>query len=479
MSHVLIVDDEPAICWAFRECLTDEGMTVDVAGTAEQAIQMTARRTPDVIVMDVRLPGMDGLTALRQLQKSSETVPVIIMTAFGSLKTAVSAIEGGAFDYLTKPIDLEKAVAVVRQAIAKTQLVDSGRSATDSVGTSDHDDDLIVGSSPAMQEVFRRIALVADRDVPVLITGESGTGKDLVARAIHQHSRRKGQFIPVCIPALSETVVESELFGHVKGSFTGADAERRGLLELANDGTAFIDEIGDVPLNVQAKLLRVLESGEIRPVGGSQYRKGSFRLIAATNQQLEQQVGAGQFRSDLFYRLNVFRIEMPSLRDRLDDIPALAERFLKAATGSRTPLRLSAEALDALRRRRWQGNVRELRNVIESASVICRGDVITPDHFPSEAVEFASSTSTSVPEATLADIVRRWTEEQLETSSISTTDLYARFLEAAEPSLLEVALKHVHGRRGDAARLLGIHRETLREKLRKFQSPSADSDGAL
>ncbi|MFN9718077.1 MAG: sigma-54 interaction domain-containing protein, partial [Planctomycetota bacterium] len=325
----------------------------------------------------------------------------------------------------------------------------------------------------------RRSALGAEREVPVLITGESGTGKDLVARAIHQHSRRRGQFIPVCIPSLSETVVESELFGHVKGSFTGADLDRCGLLELANEGTAFIDEIGDVPLNVQAKLLRVLESGEIRPVGGSQYRTCSFRLIAATNRKLEQQIEDGQFRRDLFYRLNVFRIEMPSLRNRPEDIPVLAERFLKAAAGARTPLRLSADALDVLKQRRWQGNIRELRNVMESASVICRGDTITPDHFPEESFESAAPVSTVMPSVTLPDVVRRWTEEELEASSFAMTDLYARFLEAAEPSLLEVALRHAHGRRGDAARLLGIHRETLREKLRRFQSPSSDADTSL
>lgn len=451
-------------------------MTVDIAGTAEQALKMSQQMAPDVIVMDVRLPDMDGLTALRKLQKSAESVPVIIMTAFGSLKTAVSAIEGGAFDYLTKPIDLEKAVSVVRQAIAKTQI--TGASSNDDTQQDlDHsDEELIVGSSAAMQDVFRRIALVADRDVPVLVTGESGTGKDLVARAIHQHSRRKGQFIPVCIPALSETVIESELFGHVRGAFTGADSERRGLLELADDGTAFIDEIGDVPLNVQAKLLRVLESGEIRPVGSSQYRTGSFRLIAATNRHLEQKVTAGEFRGDLFYRLNVFRIEMPALRDRLDDIPALAERFLKAASGQRASLQLSDDALNELQSRQWRGNVRELRNVIESASVVCRGDVITPDHFPPELHQNSSVSVGSASVTSLSEIVRKWTEDQLSSASLTTNDLYARFLEAAEPSLLEVALNHVHGRRGDAARLLGIHRETLREKLRKIESPKADAE---
>ena len=210
MSHVLIVDDEPSICWAFRECLTDEGFSVDVAGTAEQALSMADAKKPDVIVMDVRLPGIDGFQALAQFRSNSVTAPVIIMTAFGSLKTAVTAIDGGAFDYLTKPIDLDRAVAVVQQASAASESATEKNAGSAPPAASR--DDLLVGSSPAMQEVFRRIALVAERDVPVLITGESGTGKDLVARAIHQHSHRSGSFIPVCIPALSETVVESELF---------------------------------------------------------------------------------------------------------------------------------------------------------------------------------------------------------------------------------------------------------------------------
>ncbi len=463
MSHVLIVDDEPAICWAFRECLTDEGFSVDVAGTAELALTLAAGQSPDVIVMDVRLPGMDGLEALRKLQKTSASVPVIIMTAFGSLKTAVSAIDGGAFDYLTKPIDLDKAVAVVRQALATAQKPPQSDAAV-------RNEDLIIGSSPAMQDVFRRIALVAERDVPVLITGESGTGKDLVARAIHQHSRREGGFIPICIPALSESVVESELFGHVRGAFTGADQERRGLLELANGGTAFIDEIGDVPLNVQAKLLRVLETREIRPVGGSDCRTASFRLIAATNRRLEQRVADGEFRGDLFYRLHVFQIEMPALRHRMEDLPALVERFLQDVSQHRSPLYLSSTALDELQSRSWFGNVRELRNAIESASVVCRGDMITREHLPAPLPSLTKVVSSPVASDAdqLANAVRAWTASQLQSDGASRNDLYETFLGVAEPALLNAALKQVQGHRGDAAKLLGIHRETLRDKLRRL-----------
>ncbi len=463
MSHVLIVDDEPSICWAFRECLTDEGFSVDVAGTAEQALPMAARIKPDVIVMDVRLPGIDGLQAMQQFRCKFVGVPVIIMTAFGNLKTAVGAIDGGAFDYLTKPIDLDKAVAVVQQAISASRTSVASR-------PTKADDELLVGSSPAMQEVFRRIALVAERDVPVLITGESGTGKDLVARAIHEHSHCTGDLVPICIPALSESVVESELFGHSRGAFTGADHERRGLLEMANDGTAFIDEIGDVSMNLQAKLLRVLETGELRPVGGSDCRMASFRLIAATNRRLEQRVAEGEFRSDLYYRLNVFRIEMPALRDRLEDIPALAERFLQNASRNGQNFRLSPEALRELQSRSWFGNVRELRNAIESASVVCRGETISVEHLPNPVPSLTSPDGSSQHDVAtrLNDAVHAWTVSQLQKDGSQIGDLYDRLLKAAEPPLLNAVLTHVNDQRGEAAKLLGIHRETLREKLRRI-----------
>lgn len=468
MSHVLVVDDEPSICWAFRECLTDEGFTVDVAGTAEQALTMAERLEPNVIVMDVRLPGIDGLQAMQRFRSKSVGVPIIIMTAFGNLKTAVGAIDGGAFDYLTKPIDLDKAVSVVRQAISASQ-----KSIT-SIQT-ESDDELIVGSSPAMQEVFRKIAMVAESKVPVLITGESGTGKDLVARAIHQHSYVQGNFVPICIPALNESVVESELFGHARGAFTGADQERRGLLELANGGTAFIDEIGDVSMNLQAKLLRALETGELRPVGGSDCRIATFRLIAATNKFLEQRVATGEFRSDLYYRLNVFRIEMPALRDRLEDVPALAERFLQNASRSGQKFRLSAEALGELQSRSWPGNVRELRNAMESASVVCRGDTILAEHLPDPVPSLSNVDNASLQSigTRLQEVVHAWTVRQLRDRSNQVGNLHERFLQVVEPLLLKEILEHVNGQRGEAAKLLGIHRETLREKLRRIDENTA------
>lgn len=459
MPHVLIVDDEPSICWALSECLRDEGLTVDVAGSAEQALNLSGRTRPDVIVMDVRLPGMDGLQAMQHLRTSLNGVHVILMTAFGSLSTAVRALDGGAFDYLTKPIDLDKAVAAVRQAIGTSQ-----------TGVADSQpnpgEESLIGCSPAMQDIFRRIALVADRDVPVLITGESGTGKELVARAIHQHSGRSGPLVPVCIPSLSETVIESELFGHVRGAFTGADSDRRGLLELASNGTAFVDEIGDVPLSLQTKLLRALELREIRPVGGGTCRSAAFRLIAATNRPLEQLVAAGSFRADLYYRLNVFRIEIPPLRARSEDIPLLASSFLQRAGATAPRLRLADSTLSELTSRHWSGNARELRNALEFASVVCRGDVILPHHLPPAPA--AATEPASTGHESLSDAVAAWARNHLDSQAADLPSLYDRFLSEAEPALLDAVLKSCRGNRTVAAKILGIHRETLREKLRRF-----------
>lgn len=466
--HILVVDDEPAIGWTFREGFQDEGYSVDTAGSAEQALQLKANRRPDVILMDVRLPGMNGLDALATLKQSDADIPVIMMTAFGSLSTAVEAIDRGAFDYLTKPVDLDRAIATVKQALAV-----SNASASKPVPVSS---ELIIGRSAGMQEVFRRIALVAELDLPVLITGESGTGKDLVARAIHRHSRRKGAFVPICIPALSESVVESELFGHVRGAFTGANEGRPGLLEVAENGTAFVDEIGDVSLNLQAKLLRTLETREILPVGSREFRQATFRLVAATNRPLESMVQQETFRGDLFYRLNVFRIELPPLRERVEDIPELAAAFLSNVTSGRRQLVFADGALDELMSRPWYGNVRELRNAVESASVVCRGEAVLPEHLPrpmARGLESASADGVAefaegkTPDEFLKAAVEAWAKEQLGQSSESG-GLYQRFLEAAESTLLPLVLASVEGNRVAAARLLGMHRETLREKLRRI-----------
>ena len=356
-------------------------------------------------------------------------------------------------------VDLDKAIATVRQALDRTvHPSEVGAQASQ---------EFMIGRSASMQEVFRRIALVADLDLPVLITGESGTGKDLVARAIHRHSRREGPFVPICIPALSESLVESELFGHLRGAFTGASDERLGLLEAASGGTAFVDEIGDVSLNLQAKLLRTLETREILPVGSREFRQATFRLVAATNRPLESMVAQGGFRSDLYYRLNVFRIEIPPLRERTEDIPELATAFVFNATVGRRSLTLSDAAITELCQRPWYGNVRELRNTIESAVVVCRGDTILPEHLPAPMPRLNPvQTANDSPAEQLARVIRQWTREQLQDKN-QDGDLYQRFLTAVETTLIDAALDSVDGNRGAAAKLLGIHRETLREKLRR------------
>ena len=313
MSNILIVDDEESICWGLSRLLGDEGHMVFVASSAEEALEKVPTAQPDLVVLDVRLPGMDGLTAMSKFRDAAGTVPIVVITAFGSLNTAVAALNKGAFDYLPKPFDLDQAAAVIHRALAVPERTSTSENEVQSQSTSD---DELFGASLAMQEVFKRIALVAPTDASVLISGESGTGKELVARAIHRHSHRaKWPLVPVNLASLSPSLVESELFGHVRGAFTGATNSRQGLLELANGATVFFDEAGDIPLSVQVKLLRVLEQQEVTPVGDTQPRRTSFRFIAATHRDLRQECAAGNFRQDLFFRLAVFEIHLPPLRE--------------------------------------------------------------------------------------------------------------------------------------------------------------------
>ncbi len=460
MSQVLVVDDEPSICWAFEQALTEEGHDVVTVATAEEALAASAEWTPDVILLDVRLPGADGFSALEQLRRRLKQTPVVFMTAFGNLDTAVQAIGAGAFEYLTKPFDLDDAVDVVRRALESSNRLPS----TDSIGVAPTtSQSLLVGRSPAMQAVFRQIALVADHDVSVLITGESGTGKELVATALHRYgSRAKGPFIPVCVPAMSEALVESELFGHASGAFTGAVGPRTGLLSQAHQGIAFFDEIGDIDLATQVKLLRVLETKQVLPVGSNEPVYSNFRLVAATNCNIEAMVQAGTLREDLYYRLNVFRIDLPPLRSRRDDIPLLAEHFLSLLpVGGR--FELSAAALEDLYQRPWHGNVRELRNVIEHAAILARSGRIERDNLPPQIEHGATSADS---QDGLQTALQQWLADR-SADDATGAGLYEELLREAEPLLFEFALNASGGNRQQAAKLLGIHRETLREKMRK------------
>ncbi|MBI2826237.1 MAG: sigma-54-dependent Fis family transcriptional regulator [Planctomycetia bacterium] len=464
MSHVLIVDDEESICWALRRLLTEAGHSVAVASSAEDAFEHVARQAPALVLLDVRLPGMDGLEALARLRGLLPATPVVIMTAYGSLSTAVAALSRGAFEYLIKPFDLDAAAAVVARALERpAELASSGAGAeTPPAGEE------LLGTSAPMQEVFKRIALVAPTEASVLVTGESGTGKELVARAIHRHSlRAEAPLVPVNLAALSPTLVESELFGHARGAFTGAATARQGLLELADGGTVFFDEAGDIPASVQVKLLRVLEQHEVTPVGDTRPRTSAFRVIAATNRDLRSEVGRGAFREDLYFRLAVFEIALPSLRERPDDIPLLANCFLVRARGPGSHARFTRAAMDELCRRPWPGNVRELRNAVEHAVIVARGGPIGPEHLPAPTVVAGEQTDAGV----IAGFVRRWAESQFRGDQ-ETADLYERLLDLVEPPLLEVALRTHHGQRVSAARSLGLHRATLRKKLERMKESS-------
>jgi two-component system nitrogen regulation response regulator GlnG len=460
MKHILVVDDEQAVCWALQRALTEEGHAVAVAASAEEALQQAARQRPDAVILDVRLPGMDGLTALGRLRHLCPDAPVIVVTAFGDLNTAVKAVEGGAFDYLAKPFDLNQALDAVSRALRRTPpRTAPAEDERPAAGAEE-----IVGRSPAMQAVFKRIALAAPRDACVLITGESGTGKELVARALHRHSpRRDRPFLPVHVAALNPGLVESELFGHVKGAFTGATQARPGLLALADGGTVFLDELADIPLPVQVKLLRMLEHNEVLPVGGNQPQALDLRVLSATHQDLTRLVAEGQFRHDLFFRLNVFQIHLPPLRDRPDDIPLLAEHVLRRFEPRALPLLPETER--HLKAQPWYGNVRELRNALEHAAIVARGGPILPEHIPTLT---AGPTSVK-PADQLATTVRQWLAERVQSvTGEAPTDLYAELLRCVEPPLLDEVMRRVQGNRWAAAKWLGLNRATVRKKLTAY-----------
>ena len=465
MSRILIVDDEPAIAWSLSELLRDGGHEVSIASSAEEAIEGAGQFAPDAILLDVRLPGVDGISSMADLKSRCGDVPIIVMTAFGNLETAVRAVEAGAFDYLTKPFDLDEAATLVQRALDSTSR--SGEASTTAGQARTKDDDPIIGSSPAMQRIFKQVALVARSDVPVLITGESGTGKELVARAIHLHSPRKdAPFVPVNLAAMSEANVEVELFGFARGVSPATTSARKGLFERASGGTLLLDEIGDVPLPVQIKLLRAIERQEILPVGASSTKTVDVRVVAVTSRELGPLIESGEFREDLFFRLGVVSIDLPPLRTRGEDIPELARHFLQRATAGGATKEFSPAALCELGARSWPGNVRELRNAVEHAALMTGSSTIEPTDLPAPEVT-AGGRDVSAVEPLLREATR-WIEDRLSQfdGDGAEASLYDDFLQAVEPTLLTAALEHCRGNRAAAARLLGLHRATLRQKLR-------------
>jgi two-component system nitrogen regulation response regulator GlnG len=468
-SNILIVDDEEPIAWALKRAFEREGHRVAVSPSAEDGLKKAASHEPDAIFLDVRLPGMDGLTALSKLKERAPDAGIIVMTAHGNLNTAVKAVAGGAFDYLSKPFDLAQAIDAAKRAVNRHDSEVEEAAETED----DASPDAIVGRSPAMQGIFKRIALVAPTEACVLITGESGSGKELVARAIHSNSpRRDKPFLPVHIASMNPNLVESELFGHVKGAFTGAEKPRVGLLALAEGGTVFLDELADIPLPVQAKLLRVLERQEVLPVGGNQSAPVNVRIISATHGDLSAAVRDGRFRHDLFFRLNVYPIHLPPLRDRVDDIPLLAEHFLRRfGVGSNLP----AATVSFLQARPWPGNVRELRNALEHAAIVARGGSLQPEHFPAPAEAGPAGTL----DDRLRSLVVEWTREQTRhAATVEPADLYQKLVDALEPALLDEVLRQLDWNRLAAARWMGLARATVRKMIRKHHPAAAeDADG--
>jgi len=470
MSRILIVDDEPAIGWSLREVLADDGHAVEIAPSVAAGLATCREFLPEAMLLDVRLPDRDGLEALPEFRAAAPAAAVVVMTAFGDLDTAVRALDAGAFDYLPKPFDLATVARMIMRATAAAGQ-SGGPTGGAAVGGSPPAKPAageLIGRSPPMQTVFRQIALVAPSDLPVLITGLTGTGKELAAQAIHRHSRRRDQpLVTAHLAALAPTLIESELFGHRRGGFTGATRDHAGLFERADGGTIFLDEIGEASPEVQVKLLRVLESGEIMPVGAAAGRQVDVRIVAATNRDLAAAVAAGGFRADLYHRLRGFAIEMPPLADRLDDIPDLVDDFLAAAANRTGPLLgpISPDLLIALAGRSWPGNVRELRHAIDHALVLARGGTLGPEHLPPPAAPAMAGHSTpsgSLEEA-LVEAARQWLMAAWQEEGAG--DLHERAVGIVEGVLAREAVRLTEGNRTAAARRLGLDRATLRSRL--------------
>jgi len=393
MARILITDDDESSCELFAEVLEREGYRVDQVQTGADALARLQERLHDLLLVDVRMPGMTGLEVTRAVRKEYPYLPILVMTAFGSMETAVEAIREGAFDFISKPMNFEELKKTVARALAQPKLQASRREGSEELEEGDQFG-AVIGRSSAMVEVYKTIARVAPAKSTVLILGESGTGKELIARAIHEHSSRATQpFVAVDCGALTETLLESELFGHVRGAFTGAVSDKKGVFEEAEGGTCFLDEINDINLNLQAKLLRVLQEHEVRRVGAPKSIKVDVRVVAATNKELEQLVSKGALREDLYYRLKVVSIYLPPIRERPEDIPSLAEHFLRRYSRDmgKPVTSISNEAMKLLCAYPWPGNVRELENVIDQAIALSRQPMLTPEDLPVEVREGKAS----------------------------------------------------------------------------------------
>ena len=458
---VWIVDDDSSIRWVLQKALQAANIgCLPFANPEDLLLQLDTTQAPQVVISDVRMPQMDGMELLQQIHHNHPMLPVIIMTAHSDLDSAVNAYQSGAFEYLPKPFDIDEAIALVQRALAHAN--ENSRE-TEALGDKPHSQ--IIGEAPAMQEVFRAIGRLSRSSISVLINGQSGTGKELVAHALHKHSPRSSQpFIALNMAAIPADLIESELFGHEKGAFTGAQTARQGRFEQANGGTLFLDEIGDMPLSVQTRLLRVLADGQFYRVGGHQNVKVDVRIIAATHQNLESRVADGKFREDLFHRLNVIRVHIPSLSERREDIPLLAQHFLSRASKELDvePKQLTKETENVIMGLRWPGNVRQLENVCRWLTVMASGQEVLPSDLPPEIHQ---DTKVEIDKTTgnWDDMLSDWADTQLHSGhqNILTDALYT-----FEKTLLERALHYTHGHKQDAAKKLGWGRNTLTRKLK-------------
>ncbi len=482
MKPIWVVDDDHAIRFVLEKALMREGLPVRSFSNTRDVRTALATELPQVLISDIRMPGGSGLELLAQVKAEHPSLPVIVMTAFSDLDSAVSAFQGGAFDYLAKPFDLQRAVELIRRAMEHSE--SEGAALEAQAHTPE-----MLGQAPAMQELFRAIGRLSQSQVTVLITGESGAGKELVARALHKHSPRSaGPFVAINTAAIPKDLLESELFGHERGAFTGAQAMRRGRFEQAEGGTLFLDEIGDMPLELQTRLLRVLSDGHYYRVGGHSPIKSQVRVIAATHQHLEQRVREGVFREDLYHRLNVIRLRIPPLRERREDVALLARNFLQESSQelSMEPKRLSDAALARLAAFDFPGNVRQLQNLCHWLTVMAPSQVVEPKDLPPEVlegpaatvadlsalVEAASPAVAAAAPANMPAAIVDWTLRAAEEASADfvrgDAAVWDRFTQRFEGALIRAALAHTRGRRIEAARLLGIGRNTITRKIQEL-----------
>lgn len=450
---ILIADDDQSIRSLLQNFLESEGFRTMEAKSGRDVIPSVTKHRPDAVIMDVRMPGMSGLEVLDQMKRLNIDISVLMMTAYGTSSVAIEAIQRGAYDYVTKPFELDDLLATVRRTLDHRELAQRVRAADETISDPLNS---IIGNTPPMQQVYKSIGRVARTDATILVTGESGTGKELVAAALHVNShRRNGPYIKVPCASLTETLLESELFGHEAGSFTSAVKTRKGRFEMADKGTIFLDEIGEMSLNTQKKLLRVLQEREFERVGSNTPIKVDTRVIAATNRDLAAEVAEGKFREDLYYRLNVIALELPPLRERMDDVPLLVEHFLqkyRSDSPNGNP-RISEEALDQLMGYSWPGNVRELENTVHRSIILARGAVITPQHI----------VFTGAPGKRTSEIDQRITEKVA--LGMALKDIVAE----TERQAIEAALERAGGNRSQAAKQLGIYRRLLYAKIKEYE----------